>query len=221
MKTLAMLIIWSFLVTASTNSWSQIRFDFVAGVSPGVNSNSPEKLINRKFVSDEFRLSLNRIEKQFFLGLNANLSMRAPFFAEAGITFSQRKSEYLMAYTYPNEVDPPQVLVPETENLLILPLSIGVSIGKVDIISGLNLTGVISKKTEMSHVNGYTTEESFLRTGWHTGVRHTFGRSMIGIQYQSSFNRLGAGTAVNGESLELNHVPGQFVMTAHFRFSKR
>ena len=221
MKTLAMLIVWSFLVTASTNSWSQFRFDIVAGVSPGVNPNTPEKLINRKFVSDEFRLSINRIEKQFFLGLNANFSLRAPFFAETGITYTQRKSEFAVAYTYPNEEKPEFVSMPETERMLILPLSIGVSIGKVDITSGLTLTGVISKKTSMTHVTGYAADEPFLRTGWQAGVRRTFGRSMLGIQYQSSFNRLGAGTTVNGESLELNHVPGQFVMTAHFRFSKR
>lgn len=208
-------------MTASTNSWSQIRFDIVAGVSPGVNPKTPEKLINRQLVSDEFRLSVNRIEKQFFLGVNANLSLRAPFFAETGIHFTQRKSEYAMVYTYPNEENPPLQYMPETENLLILPLSIGVSIGKVDITSGLTLTGVISKKTSMTHVKGYAADESFLRTGWQAGVRHTFGRSMLGIQYQSSFNRLGTGTQVNGESLELNHIPGQFVMTVNFRFSKR
>ena len=219
MKSLKVLATWSIILTALASGWSQIRLDLVAGVSPGSNPATAGIIINRQNPYEEFVLNMNKVRPQFFGGIKAHLDLAAPFFTEAGLLYTQKTSEYYMDYTLdPEASHTSSVRMNEKEHQVLLPVSIGVSVGSVDVISGFTATGTIAKKTELSHLNGFRSDSNPVQWGWHTGIRHTMGASKIGIEYQGSFSRVGRGAFVNGQSLELMNVPGQFIMTYQFGF---
>ena len=219
MKNFKLLALWSILLTACTSAWSQFRFDIIAGISPGSNPTTAGLIVNRQIPIEEFTLNMYKVRPQFFGGLKAHLNLSTPFFTEVGVMYTQKTSMYYMEYTVDFESGrDPYASMSETEHLILLPVSIGVSLGSFDITSGFTAIGTLSKKTELSHLAGFESNSPSIRLGWHTGVRHTIKRSMVGIEYQGSFSRVGEGSTVNGQSLELNNIPGQFVLTYQFSF---
>ncbi len=219
MKNLKLLAIWSILLTACTSAWSQFRLDIIAGISPGSNPTTAGIFVNRQSPAEEFTLNMYKVKPQFYGGLITHLDLSTPFFTEVGAIYTRKSSMYFMEYTLDLESGRvPSASMSETEHLILIPASIGVSLGSFDVTSGFTAIGTLSKETELSHLKGFQSDSPFIQWGWHTGVRHTIRRSMIGIEYQGSFNRVGQGAFVNGQSLELMNVPGQFVMTFQFSF---
>ena len=219
MKNVKLLATWSIILIGYTSVWSQIRLDLMAGISPGSNPRTTGIIVNRHNPSEEFVLNMYKVKPQFYGGIKAHVDLASSFFTEAGIVYTQKTSRYAMRYTQASEENRlTSVAMNETEHLILLPVSIGVRLGSMEVLNGFTATGSIAKNTELSHVNGFESEGSGIQWGWHTGIRHTMGISKIGIEYQGSFSRVGTGASVNGQSLQLMNVPGQFLMTYQIGF---
>jgi hypothetical protein len=54
--------------------------------------------------------------------------------------------------------------------------------------------------------------------GWQASAGFSIARLRLGVEYQGQFTRVGAGKFVNDQSLEIMHVPGQFVVSLQKSF---
>ncbi len=206
-----------FLGLASTAT-SQIHLDVKVGMSPASNPVTSPILVNRDKPKEEFQMSMNHVKPQFYGGLALNVQLANAFFLEGGISYTKRSSDYLIRHTYGRDGKPELESMHESEDMILLPLNIGVSLGSFDITSGLKVMKTISKTTELSHIKGFNTNDSSLKMGWQMGIRYGIHRTMVGIEYQGSLTRVGQGMSVNGHSLEVMNVPGNFAFTIQQRF---
>ncbi len=213
-----LLIITSILCGSVLPSWSQIHFDVKLGVSPGSNPLTPHLIVNRSNPHEEFLFNMVNVKPQFYGGIALNLPLGRPFFAEGGISYTKRTSSYMVRYRMARENSPQTEYMQESEEMILLPINIGVSIGSLDITSGLTAARTISTAKELTHLKGFHQDENKFKLGWQMGVRYAVGRAMAGVEYQGSFNRVGQGMYVNGQSLEIMNVPGKLVFSVQYRF---
>jgi len=130
MKSLKLLATWSIFLTAYSSAWTQFRLDLIAGISPGSNPTTAGIIVNRQLPSEEFIFNMYKVKPQFYGGMKARLDLDTPFFTEAGIIYTQKTSLYYMEYTLDFESGrDPYASMSETEHLLLIPASIGVSLG--------------------------------------------------------------------------------------------
>lgn len=218
MKKLIVIVVAFFLTYCIASA--QVRFDIKIGISPGSNPLTAGIIVNRQNPMEEFQFNLVQVKPQFYGGLSAHLPLASPFFVNGGITYSQKTSLYQINYTntLPSELKAAEQYMNESENMILLPVNVGVSLGKVDVTSGLTATATFSKSSELTNVAGFKQDKNGMQLGWQFGVRYAIQRTMIGVEYQSAFNRVGQGMYVNGNSLELMNVPGKFVFSIQYGF---
>ena len=208
-----------FSTLAITQLQAQWRFDVTAGVSPSGKPNHTGVIINRENPAEEFIFNVEKTDPQFFVGAKAHLEMQAPFFVEGGLQYSQRKSTYAVTYTIIDAEHPiPNHSLNHTEHLIMMPVNIGVNMGQFDVTSGIRAYHTFGAKTELDQLTGYATDSPIAKFGWQAGAGWYIGRSRLGVEYQSDFTRVGTGMSVNGHSLELNNIPGQFMLTLQQSF---
>ena len=202
----------SFVIT------SQVQFDIALGVSPGANPNSYGIIVNRENPFEEFQFNLVHVDPQYYGSMKAHIEMSSPFFFEGGISYTQRNSVYHILYTLPTrEPAEQEMLMKESESMILLPVNIGVSLGKIDVTSGLRLKKTISSSNELIQLDGFTSDNNSIQMGWQMGFRYGFNRTMIGVEYMGALNRVGEGMYVNGHPLEIMTVPGSFVFSLQYR----
>jgi hypothetical protein len=216
MKNFQALAIGIIFLSACTVAHSQFRFDLLAGIAPGSHPIMAGLIVNRHLPSDEFVLNMTEVKPQIFGGMRVNLELTSPFFTEVGLTYTRKTMLYDVDYTYIFESRLATHQMKETEHQLLVPVSIGVSLGSFDVTSGFRGILTLSKETELSQLEGFHSKTSSIHWGWHTGVRYGINRAMVGVEYQGCFNRVGYGSFINGQSLELRNVPGHFVFTLQY-----
>ncbi len=209
-------IIWCIVFTTGTTVWSQVHIDIAAGYSPGSSPVTAGLIVNRERPQDEFEFNMIHVKPQFFGGLRVNVEMKSPFFIEGGLSFTRRTSLYQIKYRIVYELNPNEYMS-ESEDIIFLPVNIGVGIGSFDVSSGLSVRKSISKIKELSHLKGFHADHNTIKLGWQMGVRYCFMRTMVGLEYHGTLHRVGHGMYVNGTSLEIRNVPGRIVFAAQYR----
>ena len=193
---------------------AQFRFDVFGGISPQTTPASADLFVNRHLPHEEFRFNMRKVDPQIFAGIKGHVELGTPFFAEAGLMYSRRKSTYQALYTIIDREHPvSSYIMTETEDMIMLPVNIGVNLGIVDLTSGFRVAQTVGKKTDLDQLAGFMSDDNTLRLGYQASVGVSIFRSRIGIAYLGNFSRVGSGMSVNNQSLELMNVPGQFVLT--------
>ncbi|HUR30065.1 MAG TPA: hypothetical protein VMZ69_01465 [Saprospiraceae bacterium] len=201
-----------------SNIDSQIRFDIKLGFSPGSNPATAFTLINRDKPYEEFSFNMVNTKPQYYGGVLAHVELGQPFFVEGGVAYTKSTSTYQINYRIVSEQTPAEQFMTESEATILLPVNFGVSMGAIDITSGLSAMKAVSQSHELSHLKGFSQDENSIRMGWQMGVRYAFHRAMIGVEYQGTMNRVCEGMYVNNHSLELMNVPGKVVFNVQYRF---
>lgn len=213
------LITFIFIMTFTPFISSQIRFDIVGGVSPSATHTSEGLIVNRHLPHEEFVFNLGHVDPQFFAGVKGQIELATPFFVEAGLMYTRKKSTYDITYTMIDAEHPVQDhIMAETDHIVILPVNIGVNLGLLDVTSGLRVMKSLSRKSDFNNLSGFNTDGTLPEMGWQTGIGFSIARSRIGVEYQGNFSRVGRGMFVNGQSLEIRNVPGQVVLLLQHSF---
>ncbi|MEO5907417.1 MAG: outer membrane beta-barrel protein [Saprospiraceae bacterium] len=215
------LIISSVLLCASYSAmWSQMRVDIKLGISPASSPVNAGVLINRDNPRSEFMLNMVHVKPQFSAGINLHQRLNESFFVEGGFAYTKKTSQFRVNYTLPqSEPLSSEMFMNESEDIIQLPVNIGVGLGKIDVTSGLTALKTISSKNELAHIEGFSAEDNSLRYGWQMGVRYAFmHRASAGVEYQSTMTRVCQGMKVNGHALDLMNVPGRIVFNLQYRF---
>ena len=213
-----LMIITSILLASSVGLLSQVSLDVRIGMSPASNPSNASVFINRDNPFEEFQFNQVHTKTQLFGGLALNVQVGSPFFLEGGVFYTKIQSEFMIDYTYARESGADVQLMKDTEHLVLFPVNIGVSIGKVDLTSGVTLRKTLSQTSEMTHIPGFASYAKNMKFGWQMGARYTINRAMVGMEYQGSFNRVCQDSYVNNHSLEIMNLPGQFVFSVQYRF---
>src|SRR5688500_15887055 len=212
------LIILACLMIFATQVEAQFHIKIKLGASPGSNTGSAATLVNRENPFEEFQFNLVHTDPQYQGGVSAYLPLGAPFFLEAGISYTKRKSQFEVDYTFKRELQPDNVLMNGSEEMILVPVNIGVAVGAFDITSGLRAIQTISNSSDLEQLDGFLNNENTLKMGWQMGVRYAFHHMMLGVEYQATMNRVCEGMSVNGHSLEIMNVPGAFVFSIQYKF---
>ena len=213
------LITFIFAMTCSPFISAQIRFDIIGGISPGATPVSDGLIVNRHLPHEEFVFNLGQVDPQFFAGVKGHIELSTPFFVEAGLLYSRKKSTYDITYTMIDTEHPVQDhIMTETDHLVMLPVNIGVNLGLFDVTSGLRMMKSLSKKSELNNLSGYSADGTLAEMGWQTGIGFNIARSRIGVEYQGNFSRVGRGMFVNGQALEIRNIPGKMVLLLQHSF---
>jgi len=211
-----------FLLINSFSLYAQVHIAAIVGWSPALHLNEPKALIISDVPGREFLFNINRTSSQYYGGLKVLIEISEPFFIEAGVTYTARNNEYHCEYVvlFPGE----ETLLHSmtgNEKLLQFPINIGVNLNAIKINSGLMAIQPISAKSELEHMQGYSSERNSMKFGWLTGVSVGIKsiRSDFGIEYQKSFDRVCQGMYIHDESLAIRNVPGRFVLKYQFWFN--
>ena len=197
------------------NLHGQMSFYATSGLSPGTKPANTNIILNRGPSADQLLFNIQSIRMQFYAGLTAKTAlMKSKFFTEFGISYTHRKCLYSCQYVVSSIYHPtPFEVMKETEHLLFFPVNIGLHLGAIDITSGLRLITTLSVDSELSDMNGYHSERIPLRAGWQMSAGYEIELITIGIMYYGHLYRMGSGTSLHGQSLEIPHVPGQYAIT--------
>ena len=207
------LIITIILASSGLSLSAQIKFDIVAGVSPGTSPATPGVTINRHLPHEEFVFNLNKVDPQFLAGVKSRVELSEPFFMDAGLFYARRISTYGVVYTIVDQEHPvSKHLMKETDHTVMLPVNVGVNMGSVDITSGFRVIQSIRKKTDLQNLPGFNIDSNRPLFGWQAGAGISFLRSRIGLEFQGNFARAGHDMFVDGQSMELINVPGQLIL---------
>ena len=196
---------------------AQLSVYIMAGISPESHPSNADLIVNRATPQEEFLFNVSNVKTQYYGGLKVRHDLGANFFIESGALYTQRKTTYSMKYTMKREVGTYQELE-ETEDQLIIPLSVGVKIKAVEFSSGLSSFVSLSKQSDLNHIHGFTDQSSSIQLGWHAGIGINLHKVVFGVEYQSALNRMGMGMKVHEQPLELMNVPGQCVAKIQYRF---
>ena len=217
-----LLVLSFFLLFNPLSFFAQGHFAAFGGWSPSQHPNEPKALITGDVPGREFIFNVNHTSAQYYFGLKALIEISYPFFVEAGVTYTSRNNEYHCEYVilFPGEKTKLHSMT-GNEKLLQFPLSIGVKLNAFKINSGLMAILPLAAKSELEHMQGYSSEKNSIKPGWFAGIALGIKsiRSDIGIEFQKSFDRVCQGMYIHDESLEIRNVPGRFVFKYQFWFN--
>lgn len=202
------------VVSSTTIALSQFTFDILVGVSPESNPVTADLFVNSKTPMQEFRFNMMQSDAQVFAGVKGNIKLKGSFFVDLGLLYGKQKSTYQALFTMEDEDLVSSIhLYKVADHLLLLPVNIGVNLGIVDVTSGFRVIQSIATKTTLHQLKGFSSDEHSTQLGWQTGAGISILKFHLGVEYQGNFSRVGKGMFVNGESLELKNMRGQFLFT--------
>ncbi len=189
-----------------------------AGVSPQQSPETPYVFANRSTPRNEFTFDLAQVKASPFIGAGAEYRF-APFFVNAEAQYARREYVYDVTGTYPGFPRSQEATTyTESMDMVNLPLTLGVNLGVIDVTSGFLPQFVVSHRTDLDQIAGYTQDQNALRMGWHGGVAARLTHLRIGFSYQMDFQNYGDHMAVNGDPLRLQGRSSRLVGSVSYIF---
>jgi hypothetical protein len=191
---------------------------FTAGVSPQQTPAPHHIIVNRSTPRDEFTFDLSQVKASYLIGLGARYNLKQ-FFFTGEAQYNRREYVYNMAYTFPEFVrsETTQQMT-ESMNVINVPLSVGVDLGVVDVTSGFLPQFVISQKSDLSQVNGYSQKLDRVRLGMHTGLAVKIKDLRVGLSWQLDFNNYADHVYIKDQNLSLSGRSSRILGTMSYIF---
>lgn len=177
---------------------------FTAGVSPQQTPTGHHIIVNRSTPTEEFAFNLSQVKASYMIGLGARYDLK-PFFITGEAIYNRREYVYSIDYTLP-EFQRSEVIQQMTEsmNVVNVPLSLGVDLGLVDVTSGFLPQFVVSQKSDLSQVAGYSQKLDRIRLGMHTGLAVNINDLRIGVSWQMDFHNYADHAYIKNQHLSLS-----------------
>jgi hypothetical protein len=201
-------------VVAQTSG--QVTVGLRIATSPAVTPGTNHIFVNRLDPQNESLFNVDQVRFSQQIGLMTRID-RDAFWLMGELLYGQKNTSYSMVQT--SEYTPGQVpaIYGEKQSYLELPVSIGASIGIVDVFSGLSATKKLSYHSELSVMPGFVEDMPTLSYGWHMGAGVNLGHILLDIRYSQQFGSYGQGRFINGQELLLKNAEGRLVVSAGLR----
>jgi len=209
MKTLCVILfcICSFVLQA------QFSLGLKVGYSPDVRPGTANVIVNREDPRSEFMFNSALVHYTPTFGIQFRLDDHPYWFSGELLAYGWQQT-YSVVYMMNSESN---ATLTEEKYVIELPVSIGVTIHRVEVFSGFSVSQTISDKTELNKMAGYASSVSARRYGWHTGVGVTISNFQIALRYAQYFSNYGQHRTVNGCDLTLKNAPAKLLATVTFR----
>jgi hypothetical protein len=197
---------------------SQVRMILSTGIAPQQTPVTHYIFVNRSSPRDEFTFDLSQVKASYFVGVGARYDVR-PFFFSAEAQYNRREYTYNIAYTFPGFGRTEEaVRYSEYMNVINLPVSLGVDLGAVDVMSGFLPQLIVSHQSDMESIYGYSENLKTLRFGWHTGIAANIADMRIGLSYQMDFNNYADHINIHDQNLILHGRSSRLLGTLSYLF---
>ena len=131
------------------------------------------------------------------------------FFFEGEALYSPIRKSYTMQYIDNNVRSESMHEMEESCKSIYLPLSLGVTLGIVEITSGFSMRYEFDPASTLSQMHNFSREIDNTVFGWHSGIGINLGRVSTELKYQQDFANYGQGIFVNGQELLLRNAPAK------------
>ena len=165
-------------------------------------------IVNRNDNSSDFLFNGNKVEFSPVLGVALRYKTDH-FFFEGEVLYSPIRKSYSMQYI---EAKGAEGLIHEMEEScksMYLPLSLGVTLGIVEITSGFSMRYEFDPASTLSQMHNFSREIDNTVFGWHSGIGINLGRVSAELKYQQDFANYGQGIFVNDQELILKNAPAK------------
>jgi hypothetical protein len=211
-------ILLMFSLFATTNTNAQFSLVTSMGITPQQSPEGNYVLVNRSSPKSEFTFNLSQVKASYFLGAGTRFDANR-FFFMGEAQYNKREYIYDIDYTYPAFGRSEQTIkYAETMHVINVPVSVGVTIGFMEVTSGFITEVIVSHQSELENISGYTEDLSPVRFGWHTGLAAKLSKFRIGANWQMDFNNYADYAYVNDESLMLQGKSGRIVGYVSYQF---
>lgn len=216
LRTICFSALTTFLAYLPANAqWSLV---VTAGVSPQQSPETPYIFVNRSTPRNEFTFDLAQVKSSPFIGAGAEYRF-APFFVNAEAQYTRREYVYDVQGTYPGFPRSAEVTsYTQSTDMVNLPLTLGVNLGVIDVTSGFLPQFVVSSRTDLDQIEGFSEDQDAIRLAWQGGVAARLTHLRIGINYQMDFHNYGDQMAVNGDPLRLQGRSSRLVGSVSYIF---
>lgn len=214
MKTLLSTI--ALILCLGAQAYSQVSIGLRVGKGPNVSPGTNHIFVNRQEAFNESLFNVEQVRYSPQIGVMARMDLEK-FWFMSELTYGQITTQYSMIYTAQVESGQTSGTFNEKRAFLEIPVSAGVSLGMIDVFSGLSVAHDFGFKNELETIEGYTSSLPAMRWGWHTGVGVNFGHILIDIRYQQEFGNYGEDRYINGQELLLKSAPARVIATAAYR----
>lgn len=217
-KSLYILIIAMYVLLTTGGIQAQVSMVFSMGISPQNSPNGHYVIVNRSNPQNEFLFDLTQVKASYQVGAGVRYDL-LPFFLLGEAQYTKREYVYSVKYTYPDFPRSADDLeYNESMHLINVPLSIGVDLGVLEVVSGFVPQFVVAHKNGMDAIEGYSDDLSTIRFGWHTGVAAKIAKFRIGLTYQMDFNNYADHISINSEPIKLTGASGRIMAMVAYGF---
>ena len=195
---------------------AQVTVGLRIGKSPAVTPGTNHLIVNRQDPMKETLFNIQHVQYSEQLGLMARLDW-GRFWVMPELMYGRSTAQYSMIYTRDNLNGQKPTMMDEKRTFLELPVSLGVSLGVIEVFSGFNTSYDLNNTNELEHMEGFKSSIPAMHYGWHSGIGLNFGDILFDVRYQQEFGNYGQDRYVNGQELLLRNAPGRFLVTAGYR----
>ena len=212
-------ILTLFLFSAFSLKGQELHFGVQVGIAPGYDPGTNFIIVNRSDAQSEFTFNANKVHNAVYAGGFAKLDLSDPFFLRVEAMYNQSTTDYLLNFLGSDLPRSSQSAVySETTRQLDLPVSIGVDLGVVNVVSGFTTQLMLDQDSELEQIAGYEKDLAFARFGFHSGVALDFTPLRIEFRYMMNFHNYGDHIRVNDQNLGLDNTPGRILGTLSYQF---
>lgn len=204
------------LILAGIPVTAQVSLSVSAGATPTTDPGTPFIFVNGEDFGSLFKFNAEEVKYSPQIGLGLKWQVR-PFWFMTEISYYERTTKYSVDYWYDEFTSSSDMFLNDKQSILELPVSVGVSLGIVEVTSGLSISYDVQYTTELDQISGFESSAEPIRLGWHMGVGINFHRFVAGIRYQQYFSNYGSDLYVHDDELELIGSMGRFVATVGMR----
>ena len=208
------------LISELTNA--QLTVGVKGGVSPSVSPGTAYRIVNRNDPVNEFLFNSRQVQYTPAVGLLARLDKHPFWFSAEAVAYGTSETysiQYCTDKRTAQGTDHENYFeLNEKTYFVELPLSVGVTLGRIEVFSGFSPKQVVSQTTELDQIPGYSSDLPKRYMAWHSGIGINLHNVLIDIKYTQAFANYGQHRYVNGEELTLGNSPRRVTASLAFRF---
>jgi hypothetical protein len=188
-----------------------LRITASPSVDPGTNS-----IIANRSLANESLLNITNVTYSGQIGLMSRLEKKQ-FWLMSELLYGRSTTQFSMHYTNESDITQTPSILSEKRSYLDLPVSIGVSLGAIEVFSGFTLSYDLGYNSALKEVANFRSSIPSMHYGWHSGVGVNLGHILVDIRYAQQFGNYGEGHYINDKELLLKNSPGRIVASVGYR----
>ena len=181
---------------------AQAKFDAHVGFSPAANLKGQEIRITDLDGPVNYAMSPSEQGAGYTFGLGLTKDMESGFFIRAELQYNYSKTTYQLREILPIGEGPFPMTFDDTHHSLVIPLSVGVKLGKVRILSGVDANAILARTQGLDQFESFQDNSSTLFMSWHAGLGLDLNRVGFEVRYTQDFQNYGQGYTVGEKDLD-------------------